>query len=107
GHDMLQNGPSDLSKNSKFNALTRDVVPYRGFKFHNLVGSTMDSQDKAIMTDDVVPYQSARLDGALPEEIIRGGHSLQGTPEAVLELRRILRLHLTELGLYQPQKVLK
>jgi len=107
GHDMIQNGPSDLSKNSKFNALTRDVVPYRGFKFHNLVGSTMDSQDKAIMTDDVVPYQSARLDGALSEEIIKGGHSIQETPEAVLELRRILRLHLTELGLYQPQKVLK
>ncbi|MGE8648744.1 MAG: esterase/lipase family protein [Acinetobacter sp.] len=102
GHDMIQNGPSDLSKNSKFNALTRDVVPYRGFKFHNIMGNTMDSQDKAIMTDDVVPYQSARLDGALSEEIIKGGHSIQETPEAVLELRRLLRLHLVDLGLYDP-----
>lgn len=102
GHDMIQNGPSDLSKNSKFNALTRDVVPYRGFRFHNIMGNTMDSQDKAIMTDDVVPYQSARLDGALSEEIIKGGHSIQETPEAVLELRRLLRLHLVDLGLYDP-----
>ncbi|MGN9714049.1 esterase/lipase family protein [Acinetobacter variabilis] len=102
GHDMIQNGPSDLSKNSKFNALTRDVVPFRGFKFHNIMGNTMDSQDKAIMTDDVVPYQSARLDGALSEEIIKGGHSIQETPEAVLELRRLLRLHLVDLGLYDP-----
>ncbi|RXY95949.1 alpha/beta hydrolase, partial [Klebsiella pneumoniae] len=101
------NGPSDLSKNSKFNALTRDVVPYKGFKFHNIIGNTTDSTDKSVMTDDVVPYQSAELKGAISEEIIKGGHSIQETPEAVLELRRILRLHLTELGLYQPQKVLK
>jgi len=107
GHDMIQNGPSDLSKNSKFNALTRDVVPYKGFKFHNIIGNTTDSTDKSVMTDDVVPYQSAELKGAISEEIIKGGHSIQETPEAVLELRRILRLHLTELGLYQPQKVLK
>ncbi len=107
GHDMIQNGPSDLSKNSKFNALTRDVVPYKGFKFHNIIGNTTDSTDKSVMTDDVVPYQSAELKGAISEKIIKGGHSIQETPEAVLELRRILRLHLTELGLYQPQKVLK
>ncbi|MFW2047299.1 alpha/beta hydrolase, partial [Acinetobacter variabilis] len=86
----------------KFNALTRDVVPFRGFKFHNLMGNTMDSQDKAIMTADVVPYQSARLDGALSEEILKGGHSIQETPEAVLERRRLLRLHLVDLGLYDP-----
>nr|WP_171266033.1 alpha/beta hydrolase [Acinetobacter sp. LoGeW2-3] len=107
GHDMIQNGPSDLSKNSKFNALTRDVVPYKGFKFHNIMGNMTDSTDKLVMTDDVVPYKSAELKGAISEEIIKGGHSIQETPEAVLELRRILRLHLTELGLYKPQKVLK
>ncbi|MDV2442128.1 hypothetical protein QR665_22340, partial [Acinetobacter gerneri] len=44
----------------------------------------------------------AHLDGALSEKIIKGGHSIQETPEAVLELRRILRLQLTELGLYKP-----
>ncbi len=103
GHDMIQNGPSDLSKNSKFNALTRDVMPYPGFKFHNIMGNTTNSQDKSIITDDVVPYQSAQLDAALSEKIIKGGHSIQETPEAVLELRRILRLHLTELGLYHPK----
>ncbi len=42
------------------------------------------------------------LDGAVSEKIIKGGHSIQETPEAVLELRRILRLHLQDLGLYKP-----
>ena len=50
------------------------------------------------MTDGIVPYNSAHLDGAVSEKIINGGHSIQETPEAVLELRRILRLHLQQIG---------
>ena len=48
------------------------------------------------MTDGIVPYKSAHLDGATSEVIIKGGHSIQKTPEAVLELRRILRQHLVD-----------
>ncbi|ANF81617.1 alpha/beta hydrolase [Acinetobacter sp. NCu2D-2] len=102
GHGMVQNGPSDLSKNSKFTMLTRDVVPYKGFKFHSVMGNTTGLDDINVMTDDIVPYKSAHLDGAISEKIIKGGHSIQETPEAILELRRILRLHLVELGLYKP-----
>ena len=99
---LIQNGPSDLSKNSNFTRLTKNVVPYKGMKFHSIMGNATKSDDLNIITDDVVPYTSAHLDGALSEKIIKGGHSIQETPEAVLELRRILRLHLTELGLYKP-----
>ena len=99
---LIQNGPSDLSKNSNFTRLTKNVVPYKGMKFHSIMGNATKSDDLNIITDDVVPYTSAHLDGALSEKIIKGGHSIQETPEAVLELRRILRLQLTELGLYKP-----
>jgi pimeloyl-ACP methyl ester carboxylesterase len=99
---LIQNGPSDLSKNSKFTQLTKYIVPYKGMKFHSIMGNMTNSNDINVITDDVVPYTSAHLDGALSEKIIKGGHSIQETPEAVLELRRILRLHLTELGLYKP-----
>jgi len=99
---LIQNGPSDLSKNSNFTRLTKNVVPYKGMKFHSIMGNATKSDDLNIITDDVVPYTSAHLDGALSEKLIKGGHSIQETPEAVLELRRILRLHLTELGLYKP-----
>ena len=102
GQGLIQNGPSDLSKNSKFTELTKNVVPYKGIKFHSIMGNTTKSDDLNIITDNVVPYTSAHLDGALSEKIIKGGHSIQETPEAVLELRRILRLQLTELGLYKP-----
>lgn len=99
---LIQNGPSDLSKNSKFTQLTKNIVPYKGMKFHSIMGNMTNSNDINVITDDVVPYTSAHLDGALSEKIIKGGHSIQETPEAVLELRRILRLHLTKLGLYKP-----
>ncbi len=101
-HGLIQNGPSDLSHKSKFMALTEDIQPRPGMKYHSIIGNATHSDDINIMTDDIVPYKSAHLDGAISEKIIKGGHSIQETPEAVLELRRILRLHLTELGLYKP-----
>ena len=101
-HGLIQNGPSDLSYQSKFMELTKDVTPRKGLTFHSIIGNATKSDDLNLITDDVVPYKSAHLDGAVSEKIINGGHSIQETPEAVLELRRILRLHLTQLGLYKP-----
>ena len=96
---FIQNGPSDLSYKSKFIAMTKDVMPRKGFKFHSIMGNITDSSDPKVMNDGIVPYESSHLDGALSEKVIHGGHSIQETPEAILELRRILRLHLDELGL--------
>lgn len=101
-HGLIQNGPSDLSHQSKFMELTKDIQPRKGLVFHSIMGNVTTSDDPNIITDDVVPYRSAHLNGAASEKIIKGGHSIQETPEAVLELRRILRLHLTKLGLHQP-----
>ncbi len=98
---LIQNGPSDLSYQSKFMELTKDVTPRKGLAFHSIIGNATKSDDPNLITDDVVPYKSAHLDGAVSEKIINGGHSIQETPEAVLELRRILRLHLTQLGLHK------
>ena len=60
------------------------------------------SDDPNIITDGIVPYKSAHLGHAVSEKILHGGHSIQETPEAVLELRRILRQHLVDHGLYKP-----
>lgn len=103
GHDLIQNGPSDLSENSKFNVLTKNIQPYTGFKFHSIIGNTVDTTEPQLMSDGIVSYESAYLQGAVSNKVIKGGHSIQETPEAVLELRRILRLHLSDLGLYDPE----
>lgn len=101
---LIQNGPSDLSYKSKFMELTQGIMPKAKLPYHSVMGNSTNSTDPNIMTDGIVPYKSAHLDGAVSEKIIQGGHSIQETPEAVLELRRILRQHLIEHGLYQVKK---
>ena len=101
-HSLIQNGPSDLSHQSKFITLTEDIQPRTGLAFHSIIGNNTGLNDPLKINDDVVPYQSAHLAGAISEKIIKGSHSIQETPEAVLELRRILRLHITQMGLYKP-----
>jgi hypothetical protein len=43
--------------------------------------------------DGVVKYMSAHIDGVESEKIIRSSHSVQGNPEAILEVKRILHEH--------------
>jgi len=44
-------------------------------------------------SDGVVRYASAHLDGAASELVVRSGHSVQNTPEAIQEVRQILVEH--------------
>ena len=44
-------------------------------------------------TDGVVAYSSAHLDGMASELVVNSGHSVQQNPEAIEEVRRILREH--------------
>ena len=53
-----------------------------------------DELDEA--SDGVVRYTSAHIDGVESEKIIRSGHSAQGNPSAIEEIRRILLRHLRE-----------
>lgn len=48
------------------------------------------------LSDGIVPYTSAHLEGAASETIINGGHSIQQSPQTILTLRRILYKQLEE-----------
>lgn len=99
-NNQLQNGPSDLSNKSEFMDLTSGITPKEGLVFHSIMGNITKSDDSNTITDGIVPYKSAHLDGAISEKVIKGGHSIQLKPESVLELRRILSQHLIDHGLY-------
>jgi hypothetical protein len=43
--------------------------------------------------DGVVAYKSAHIDGVESELVVNSGHSAQGNPRTVAEVRRILLLH--------------
>ncbi len=44
-------------------------------------------------TDGVVPYRECHLDGVASELVVRSDHGVQKDPEAIREVRRILREH--------------
>ena len=46
--------------------------------------------------DGVVAYGSAHIEAADSELIVNSGHSTQGTPRTIEEVRRILQLSLDE-----------
>ena len=48
------------------------------------------------MTDGLVSYRSAHLDGAASECIVAAGHPCEADPEVIAEVRRILLIHLSE-----------
>ena len=99
---FLQNGPSDLSKKSAFMQITKQAKIVPNIKYHVIIGNSTAFDDTKLMTDGIVPYASSHLPQAQSEKIINGGHSIQYSPEAVLELRRILREHLNQLGYKSP-----
>lgn len=66
-------------------------------RYHSIIGQDSPDQPLEASSDGIVPYASAHLPGAESERVIPGGHSVQETPEAIVELRRILRVHLAAL----------
>ena len=65
---------------------------------HSIIAVEGDG-DPTLGDDGVVGYTSAHLDGMESEFIVRSGHSCQGHPFTIEEVRRILLEHLgTQAG---------
>lgn len=95
---LIENGASDLSLGSNFMTLTRGIQPKSSVVYHSIIGNATNSNSVEQSTDGIVPYRSSHLAEAKSEIVIHGGHSIQETPEAILEIRRILRTHLLEIN---------
>lgn len=67
-----------------------------GIKGHSIVA--IDGEEKPPAGDDgVVKYTSAHVDYVESEFLVRSGHSSQGQPLVIEEVRRILLTHLREM----------
>lgn len=65
--------------------------------YHSIMGNDTPKLNLMESSDGVVPYASARLEGAASELVVNSWHSVQETPEAIVEIRRILHEHLNAL----------
>jgi len=88
----------NLSDKSKF-VKTSISLPLRpGLHIHSIIGNKKQKQlNDPKCSDGIVPYSSSHLDGVESELVVPAGHSAHESPEALAELKRILRLHLKEL----------
>ncbi|MBD9535180.1 alpha/beta fold hydrolase [Stenotrophomonas sp. STM01] len=94
---QVGNSIENLKASDPFIQKSADLPIAPGLKYHSIIAQRKADVPTAQSDDGLVPYWSAHLDGALSEKVVISGHSVQETPEAVLEVRRILREDLREV----------
>ncbi|MBP7958841.1 MAG: alpha/beta fold hydrolase, partial [Thiopseudomonas sp.] len=90
------NSISNLSNQDPFVRLAADLPIAERVSYHSIIGNNTPELSLEQSSDGVVPYNSAHLAGAQSEKVIPSWHSVQETPEAIVEVRRILHTHLQE-----------
>jgi hypothetical protein len=69
--------------------------PPQGVHRHSIIGAVFGQGSSS--TDGVVPYSSSHISGVDSEILVPASHlRVHDHPQAVLEVRRILRVHLQE-----------
>ncbi|XAH24390.1 alpha/beta fold hydrolase [Xylophilus sp. GW821-FHT01B05] len=86
----IPNSIDNLSDKDDFVRLAA-TLPMAPVPFHSIIGNDEPGVPLAESSDGIVPYSSAHLDGAQSELIVSSSHSVQESPAAILEIRRILR----------------
>jgi pimeloyl-ACP methyl ester carboxylesterase len=93
----IPNSIDNLSDQDPFVRAAAQLPISPRVRYHSIIGRERPEDALAQSSDGVVPYASAHLDGALSEKVVTSWHSVQETPQAILEIRRILQEHLEVL----------
>jgi pimeloyl-ACP methyl ester carboxylesterase len=89
----VPNSIQNLSDQSLVLRLADTMPISHQVQYHSIIANNTPDRPLEDSNDGVVPFRSAHLNGAESEKVIESGHSVQETPAAILELRRILRTH--------------
>jgi pimeloyl-ACP methyl ester carboxylesterase len=99
----LPNSIDNLSDTDPFIRASSTLPISPKVHYHTIVGVYKSKGPLADSEDGVVPYASAHLEGADSELAVPSWHDVQETPQAIIELRRILRVHAAALHCLQPE----
>ena len=99
--EYMQEDPTSikgLSPDNPFIQALGGIAIARSIPFHSIIGDRgLDGGEQS--SDGVVPYKSSHLAGAESELIVPSDHAATAHPLTVLEVKRILKLHLLQSGL--------
>ncbi|HSK31573.1 MAG TPA: alpha/beta hydrolase, partial [Candidatus Limnocylindria bacterium] len=93
GTSRLPNSVDNMSPGHPFLRALNDSPIDPKITAHSIIAVLGDGPVTG-KTDGVVAYESAHIEGVASEVVVRSGHSTQGHPETVEEVRRILTEHL-------------
>ena len=98
---LVANGIDNLSERDDYLRLSGGMAISPAVRYHSIIARRSMDGPLEDSDDGLVPWRSAHLEGAESEKIIPGSHSIQESPPAILEIRRILHEHLRELAPYR------
>jgi pimeloyl-ACP methyl ester carboxylesterase len=90
GKHAVPNAIDNLRDTDPFIRATAELPIAPGVRYNTIIARKDPKVPLAQSDDGLVPYASARLEGAESEKVITSWHSVQETPQAILEIRRIL-----------------
>ncbi|MBB6365886.1 pimeloyl-ACP methyl ester carboxylesterase [Xanthomonas sacchari] len=93
GKDMLgplPNSIDSLSDRDPFILAAAQLPISPQVTYHSIIGQEDPRVPLTQSSDGIVPYWSAHLPSAASETVIVSGHSVQQTPQAILQIRRLL-----------------
>jgi pimeloyl-ACP methyl ester carboxylesterase len=93
----MPNSVDTLAPNNRFVKAINTVPIMRGIPYHVICGDRglggNKDHSKPVMSDGVVPYWSSHMEGAQSECIVPSDHGAHQNPQAIREVKRILRLN--------------
>jgi pimeloyl-ACP methyl ester carboxylesterase len=93
--NFAPNSIDTLNPNNGFVREVNNLPVAPGVAFHSIIGDR-GRGDTPDSSDGVVAYWSSHMEGAASEKIVPSNHGAHQNPEAIKEVKRILKLHLRE-----------
>ncbi|HEY5891706.1 MAG TPA: alpha/beta hydrolase [Chthoniobacterales bacterium] len=91
----IPNSVDTLAPNNRFVKAINTIPVTPGIPYHVISGDRgkggNKDHTKPVMSDGIVPYWSSHMDGAVSELVVPSHHSAHQNPEAIAEVKRILR----------------
>jgi len=86
---------TNMTPGNRFLRVLRGIPVKDGIRANSIIAVKGDGPVEG-GSDGVVSYESAHIEGVESERIVRSGHSTQGEPDTIEEIRRILLKHAAE-----------
>jgi pimeloyl-ACP methyl ester carboxylesterase len=88
----MPNSVDTLEPNDRFVQAVNELPITPGVPYHSIMGDR-GRGDTPNSSDGIVPYWSSHVDGAKSELIVHSDHGAQLNPDAIREVRRILKTY--------------